>query len=381
MLIINTGTCYTAKDFFWLNGVVMLAWLKNWYENKFSDPQVVTLFLILLLGFLGLYWLSGMLAPVLVSVAVAYLLEWPVNRLCRLGLTRTMSTTIVVLGFMSLLVLVMMWVIPLAWYQGRNLLRDLPQMIELGRTYLLQLPDLLPGMVTDEQIILLMHTVEERVLNFGRYMLSMSLASLVSLVALLIYLVLVPVMVFFMLKDKVLLINGFVQLLPDERKLIGEVWHEMNVQIMNYIRGKMLEILIVGAVSYFVFYLFGLNYTLLLAIIVGLSVLVPYIGAAVATLPVAIVGLFQFGFTSDFAYLMVAYAIIQALDGNVLVPLLFSEVVDLNPVYIIIAVLFFGGLFGFWGVFFAIPLASLVKAILKAWSTRLHPHDQAQALP
>jgi putative permease len=94
---------------------------------------------------------------------------------------------------------------------------------------------------------------------------------------------------------------------------------------------------------------------------------------------VALVGLFQWGFSAEFGYLMLAYGIIQALDGNVLVPLLFSEAVDLNPVYIIIAVLFFGGLFGFWGVFFAIPLASLVKATIKAWSTRMHPAEPEKA--
>lgn len=356
----------------------MYNWFRNWYTNKFSDPQVVALFVLLLMGFFGLYWLSGMLAPVLVSIAFAYLLEWPVSRLCRVGMGRSLSTTLVVLGFMGILILVLMWVVPLAWYQGRNLLRDLPQMIELGRTYLLELPELLPGMVREEQILMMMHNVDERVMAFGRDMLSLSFGSIVDMVALLIYLVLVPVMVFFMLKDKLQLTSGLVQFLPTERQLISQVWHEMNVQIMNYIRGKMLEILIVGVVSYVVFSLFGLNYALLLGILVGLSVLIPYIGAAVVTLPVALVGLFQWGFSAELGYLMLAYGIIQALDGNVLVPLLFSEVVDLNPVYIIIAVLFFGGLFGFWGIFFAIPLASLVKATANAWSARLYAANQVE---
>ena len=62
-----------------------------------------------------------------------------------------------------------------------------------------------------------------------------------------------------------------------------------------------------------------------------------------------------------------AYLVIQALDGNLLVPLLFGEVVSLHPVAIIVAILVFGGLWGFWGVFFAIPLATLVNAILRAW--------------
>ena len=64
---------------------------------------------------------------------------------------------------------------------------------------------------------------------------------------------------------------------------------------------------------------------------------------------------------------MVAYAILQLLDGNVLVPLIFSETVNLHPIAIIAAVLIFGGLWGFWGVFFAIPLATFIKALLRAW--------------
>lgn len=64
---------------------------------------------------------------------------------------------------------------------------------------------------------------------------------------------------------------------------------------------------------------------------------------------------------------MFVYSVIQALDGNVLVPLLFSEAVNLHPIAIILSVLVFGGLWGFWGVFFAIPLATLVKALYNAW--------------
>lgn len=358
----------------------MLDWLRKWYTNKFSDPQVVTLFLLLLIVFLAIYWLSGILAPVLVAIAFAYLLEWPVVKLQRLGLSRTISTIAVVATFVGIACLILMWIIPLVWYQGRNLLRDFPQMMAQSKAYLLELPASFPEMVSTDQINVIMHSVDERLMAFGQSMLSYSLASIVDLVALLIYLVLVPLMVFFMLKDKATLTTSFVQLLPNERKLISQVWQEMNLQIMNYIRGKMLELLIVGAASYTVFALFGLNYPLLLGVLVGLSVLIPYVGAAVVTLPVALVALFQWGLTPEFGYLMLAYGIVQALDGNLLVPLLFSEAVDLNPVFIIVAVLLFGGLFGFWGIFFAIPLASLVKATVNAWSTRVHSGDDVASI-
>ena len=84
-------------------------------------------------------------------------------------------------------------------------------------------------------------------------------------------------------------------------------------------------------------------------------------------MPVVLIAYFQWGISSDFYYLVAVYFIIQALDGNVMVPLLFSEAVNLHPVVIILAVLVFGGLWGLWGVFFAIPLATLFKAVISAW--------------
>jgi putative permease len=115
---------------------------------------------------------------------------------------------------------------------------------------------------------------------------------------------------------------------------------------------------------------------MLLSLLVGISVIVPYVGATVVTIPVALVAFSQWGVTSEFGYLMLAYAFIQFLDGNLLVPLLFSEVVNLHPVAIIVAVVFFGSLWGIWGVFFAIPLATLIQAIIKAWPSHEPASEQ-----
>ena len=189
---------------------------------------------------------------------------------------------------------------------------------------------------------------------------------------------LVPLLVFFFLKDKDQLIKWLVSYLPTERPFISRVVSEMDDQISNYVRGKAMEILITGGVTYIVFVILGVNYAALLGLLVGLSVVVPYIGATVVTIPVAVVAYLQFGTGSEFMWVMIAYGIIQALDGNVLVPILFSEAVNLHPVAIIVAVLVFGGFWGLWGVFFAIPLATLVKAILSAWPKEL-PHTIQEA--
>ncbi|GGD52134.1 AI-2E family transporter [Lacimicrobium alkaliphilum] len=346
----------------------MLEVFSNWYKQKFSDPASVALLLFLLATFAVFVFWGEMLAPVLVAIVVAYLLEWPVSKLVRTGLGRTWATTLILILFTGLSALALVGLLPVVWRQAINLLIELPQIWSEAQIWLSSLPDKYPGFLVQSDINNALKGVNERVVGLGEDIISASFSSIVSIVALLIYLILVPLMVFFMLKDKHELLTNISNIMPRDRRLVKQVSLEMNSQIINYIRGKVLEILIVGTMSTITFALMDLRYSLLLGVLVGFSVLIPYIGAAVVTFPVAAVALFQWGVTPPFWYLMVAYGIIQALDGNLIVPILFSEAVSLHPVYIIIAVLFFGGLWGFWGVFFAIPLATLVKALLNAWS-------------
>ncbi len=353
----------------------MYEFLKSWYQRKFSDPHSVTLFLLTLISITAFYFVGALLIPVMFAVVIAYLLEWPVARIANKGPSRLVASSVVMLVFASIVISIFVGIVPVLWQQLSNFVQEAPHMLEQGKGYLMALPQEYPDLVSGSQVQSIVSSVESRLIEFGQYFLSNTLASLKDVVAWLVYLILVPLMVFFMLKDKAELLGGIETLIPKERRLINQVWQEMNQQIMNYIRGKVLEILIIGTASFVTFTLFDLRYAALLGTLVGFSVLIPFVGAALVTIPVAAVALFQFGVSPEFWYLIVAYGVIQALDGNVLVPLLFSEAVDLNPVYIIVAVLFFGGLWGFWGVFFAIPLASLVRAIINAYSVKPKTSD------
>ena len=153
--------------------------------------------------------------------------------------------------------------------------------------------------------------------------------------------------------------------------MLRQVWVEMDDQLSNYARGKALEIVIVGSAAALIFMYFDLQYIALLSILVGFSVLIPFLGAFIVTLPVAVLGLVQFGLTFDFWLLMGVYLVLQILDGYLLVPILFSDAVKLHPVIIMLAVFVFGAMFGFWGVFFAIPIATLIKAIWNSWPESL----------
>ncbi|MAJ69360.1 MAG: AI-2E family transporter [Pseudomonadota bacterium] len=341
----------------------------RWYKRKFSDPDAAMLLILILISSALLLLWGDMLMPVIVAAVIAYLLDWPVTQLNRMGLGRSPSVGLVLLCFILIMVLLAVGLVPVVTKQSVSLAQELPTIWQNAQSWLLTLPDKYPEYVQFSHIYEMMEGANQRLVDFGEQALSASIGSITSVAALLIYFILVPLMVFFMLKDKQYFTDSISRILPKERRLIAQVGNEMNVQIANYIRGKVIEIIIVGAVSCVTFAIMDLRYALLLGVLVGLSVLIPYIGAAVVTIPVGVVAMFQWGISPEFWYLMIAYGIIQALDGNLLVPILFSEAVSLHPLYIIIAVLFFGGLWGFWGVFFAIPLATLVKAVVTAWSS------------
>ncbi|MBK0091923.1 AI-2E family transporter [Erwinia sp. S59] len=354
----------------------MLALLFQWYKRRFSDPQAIGLLVILLMAFCILFFFSGLLAPLLVALVLAYLLEWPTVRLQRLGCSRTCATSMVLIVFAGILLVMVLIVAPVAWQQGINLLRDLPNMLNKLYVYAAGLPKRFPALVDAGIIDIIVENLRSRLTGLGESLVKYSLASLVGLMTLMIYLVLVPLMVFFLLKDKEQMLNAVRRVLPRNRGLAGVVWHEMNQQITNYIRGKVLEMVAVGFVTWIAFLVLGLNYALLLAVLVGISVLIPYIGAMVVTIPVIGVGLFQWGLGTDFWTMFIVYLVVQALDGNVLVPILFSEAVNLHPLVIILSVVIFGGMWGFWGVFFAIPLATLIKAVVRAWPETALEHQQ-----
>lgn len=346
----------------------MFEMLKLWYRRRFSDPQAMALFAILSFGFIAIYFFSDILAPLLIAIVLAYLLEWPTRMVIdKLKFPRVLATGLILGGFVGITLLLILVLIPNLANQMAKLFSDLPHMFNELNEWLLSLPNKYPEVVDYQMVDSLFVAIKTKILAFGESAVKFSLSSLLSLVTLGIYAFLVPLMVFFLLKDKQELISYISGFLPRNRTLASKVWQEMQVQIANYIRGKLLEILIVTLVTYAIFLFFGLNYPLLLAVAVGISVLIPYIGAVLVTIPVALVAIFQFGDHSEFWYLMIAFVISQLLDGNLLVPFLFSEAVNLHPLTIIVAVLIFGGLWGFWGVFFAIPLATLVKAVVNSW--------------
>lgn len=345
----------------------MVKVFRSWVERYFSDEEAVVL-LILIGACLALviFW-GDIMAPIIASVILAYVLQGFIAYLVSKGLNKSAAIYTSYVLFLGVVFGFIFSVLPLVWRQMSSLVGDAPNIFNNLKSHIFALQEDYAHIITITELDLLVQQATGEVANLGQWLVSQSIEGVPVFITAMIYLIVVPLLVFFFVKDRDKLIGSVVELLPQNRRLLTQVWEEMNIQFANYVRGKVVEIAVVGGTTYIGFIFMGLNYGALLAILVGLSVVIPYIGAILVTIPVAMIALFQFGLQEEFYYVMLIFLVIQVIDGNVLVPLLFSEVVNLHPSVIIMSVIFFGGLWGVWGVFFAIPLATMIKAVMNAW--------------
>lgn len=346
--------------------------VSDFLHRYFHDEEAVILFFLFLIALGLIYAFGKILTPLFAAVILSYLLAPVVDRLQEHKIPHWLAVSGVFLIFFGIVFVSLLVMVPALIKQISALVTDVPGMMRTFQEQLAQLPEKYPDIMSEELVgqwvgSLDLSQVGQQLSAWLPNVVTFSLNTLPAIITVLIYVIVVPLMVFFILKDRETLWASFKSVLPDQRRIMNQIATEMNQQIANYIRGKVIEIIIVGGVSFVVFTFFGLDYAALLAVLVGFSVLIPYIGATVVTIPVFAIALFQWGVGPQLYWVMFSYLVIQILDGNVLVPLLFSEAVNLHPISIIVAVLIFGGLWGFWGIFFAIPLATLVKAILTAW--------------
>lgn len=351
--------------------------IARWFKRSFNDPQLLMLMLLLLAGAAALFLFADALTPVIAAIVIAFLLDGPAAWLRRRGLSNLLASWIVFLGFLAFLAIAGLVILPPLSGQIVQFVDLLPNMVGRLREALLTLPASYPGLVTEGFVRDIMDSMAGELSGLGSNIVGRTLSGVQGAITLTVYLILISVLLFFFLKDKQAILGWMGGFLPARRPLLDRVWEEVVERAGDYARGKVYEIILVGCIAYITFHFIGLRFPALLAAMTGLSVVIPYIGAAAVTLPVAFVAFFQWGLGPDFFLAVGAYLVLQALDGNLLAPLLFSEVVKLHPNAIILAILIFGSIWGLWGVFFAIPLATLTHAVIKAWR---HPREDSPPL-
>ena len=340
----------------------MQSLLNKFIKRFFSNEESIYFAILLVFSFLFIIFFGNVLLPVIISIVIAFLLNGLMTGFENLKVSQNLSLTLTLIVFFGFYLSLFM-ALPSIGTEINNLIQNLPSIVSSFQQTLMEMNNYF----SEEDIDLIFANLSNQI----NTLLSSALGQLAGTITLMfnaiLYAIMIPLMVFFFLKDKKELLPIASFFLPKENGFMQSVFSEMNDQLFNYVTGKALEMIIIATASYALFAILGLPYAVLIAILVGLSVIIPIFGAILVTVPVVLIGLYEWGLTENFYWLLGFYLLIQILDGNVLVPILFSSRNNLHPAVIIVAILFFGGIWGFWGLFFAIPLATFIKAIINSW--------------
>jgi len=336
----------------------------SWLRERASDQQLVMLLASLFVIFATIVLLGDVLAPLLVAIALAYVMDDAIQVLRRFRIPRMIAIALVLVAGLLFMLFSLLTVLPLLTDQVGRLVAQAPELVNSLREAVQHFHTNYVSWLNPEYLQQLLSNGVNKMQEWGGVLLSFSIASIPGLITLLVYVILVPVLIFFLLKDKTQIMQWAQRFLPEERSLLQRVWGEVDIQIGNYIRGKFWESVVVGVSMWLAYAMMGHPYALLLGVLTGISVWIPYVGAAVVTIPVVLLSIFQWGWTETMLYGLLAYTVIQLIDANIIVPWMFSEMVNLHPVAIIVAILIFGSLWGVVGVFIAIPMAALVQSVL-----------------
>ena len=345
----------------------MIEHISNIFKRIFNNEETIIFSIIILTFLVILSFFIEVLTPFIISIIVAYLLVGLQKKIESYNISESMSNILAFSIFIIIGAAMFTWLIPLLYVQLQSFVLDIPRLFNDFMNFVSTMPAAFPDLVNSDQISVFFQAVSSELSSVTQNLVKSSISGIQSTITVLLYIILFPILVYFFMFDRKNIIEGCLKIIPGDRAMLSQVWSEMDIQLSNYVRGKVLEIFIVGVTAAILFASFSLNYGALLAVLVGLSVLIPFVGAFSVTIPIVIIGLLQYGLGTEFYLLVGLYLLLQFIDGNLLVPIIFSEAVKLHPIIIILAVFIFGSMFGFWGVFFSIPLATFIKAVWNAW--------------
>ena len=345
---------------------MFLHFLKNWANRYLGSEETIVVFLLLAGVFTLIYFFSATLMPVLIALILSFVLVPLTQKIESFGVSSTLAVSIVMALFVGLLATALVFIIPLLTQQLQTLLLNIPSIIAAAKAWTLAIQQLYP-VVPWELLQQGFESFRDSIINFGKSIINTSLSSITSIASISMYVIIVPILMFFMLQDRHTLIRQIKHVLPPENSLMIDLWQQMRRMIRLYLQNKLVEFVIVTAGTWLVLGAFTLQYALLLSVVTGIAVIIPYVGTLIAFVPVVLVGFAQWGASATLLYCCFAYLAIQALDAYIVVPLLFSDSMNLRPLWVLLALLLFSSIWGVWGIVLAIPLATLIKVLISSW--------------
>ncbi len=315
--------------------------------------------------FVLLWGLGHVILPFLVGGAIAYFLDPVADRLERMGMSRTVATAVISLVALLIFVVAALLIVP-------TLVRQLVQLVNAAPTILAELQGFLtakfPSLMDANSVLRdTLASIGETIKSKGGELASGILSSALSVINAVVFMVVVPVVSFYLLLDWDRLVAKVDGLLPlDHKPVIRRLALEIDAVLAGFVRGQVTVCLILGTFYSSALMLAGLQFGLIVGALAGLITFIPYVGALIGGALAIGLGLFQFwGDWVSIGIIAGIFAAGQFLEGNVLTPKLVGESVGLHPVWLLFALSAFGTLFGFVGMLVAVPVAAAMGVLVR----------------
>lgn len=326
----------------------------------------------LVVFFFAVWLLGGVLLPFLVGGAVAYFLDPVADRLERLGLSRVAATTAITLVALLIVVALVLAVIPTLVNQLTALVNAAPDIAQRLQGFLVErFPDLQDSTSTIRQSLA---QIGATIQSKGAAVVEGLLSSLAGAISIVVFILVVPVVAFYLLLDWDHMVARIDTLLPlDHAPTVRRLAAEIDAVLSAFVRGQLSVCLVLGLYYSIALMTAGLQFGLVVGAIAGAITFIPYVGAIIGG--ALAIGLALFQFWGDWVQIGIIAAIFgmgQFLEGNVLTPKMVGKSVGLHPVWLLFALSAFGTLFGFVGMLIAVPVAAALGVLTRFAIAQYH---------
>lgn len=319
----------------------------------------------LVLVFIALWFAGGVILPFLVGGALAYFLDPVADRLERAGLSRVAATAAITLVALLVVVLLVLAVVPTLIQQTAGLIQSAPAISQRLQGFLV---DQFPQLADESSTIrLTLGQIGEGIQAKGASLLEGVLSSALGLLSAVIFIIVVPVVTFYMLMDWDHMVARIDLLLPrDHAPVIRRLAQEVDRALAAFVRGQVSVCLLLGSFYSIALMLAGLQFGLVVGAIAGAITFIPYVGSIIGGALAIGLALFQFwGDWLSIGLIAAIFGVGQFVEGNILTPKLVGGSVGLHPVWLMFALSVFGALFGFVGMLIAVPVSAAIGVLIR----------------
>ncbi|MBT5027117.1 MAG: AI-2E family transporter [Nitrospinaceae bacterium] len=340
--------------------------------NQEKNKNLIFISFFIMLGVcILLYFSRRVIAPFFIAFALAYLLDPLVDRLVSFKLSRTLSVLILMLTFFLLALGCVLLLIPVFSMQAENLAKNIPTYVGVFQQWMRPVLDLIHGLDSARVEEFIQEGLSRfgelpmKALQFSSKFIWGSISNLFNIILMLANLVIIPVVMFYLLRDFDAINNKLLALVPPRlQNEVEEVMRDIDQVLSRFVRGQLMVAGLMGLMYSAGLFLCDTPMSLSLGMMAGLFNIVPYLGLILGLVPSVLLTYIDSQEWLSVVSVVGVFAIAQAIEGMVITPRVVGDNIGLHPVAVILAVLLGGELFGIAGMILGVPGVAVINVLL-----------------